>query len=324
MRQLFLFLCMTLCTCAPALGPAQEPDPETATPGRALEPRAAEPSEPRSPIPAQEPPTSSQPMAVEPEITPARERPPRVGGEEFKELEPGLTLGLGGMKTPSGVVEFKVLRVAPNGHQLDVLAQSPREKITGRTLLAYQKIHGVKAVLSGGFLKSFSPPIPLGMVKTNGQLQNRPIEKTDQLNGVFGIEGSRPRLVKFTDGISFDGWDDCIQAGPLLIDSGRIVIDETRLVLPATKELVFGRFIRSFVAIDRAGHVLLGLTGEISLPDLASVLARSPREGGLDCEAALNLTGHVNSGLVIDAGQTHEVFGDSYTRFPNVIAVRRR
>ncbi len=101
-----------------------------------------------------------------------------------------------------------------------------------------------------------------------------------------------------------------VESFPMLVRKGKVVDginDDGR------------RNRRSFVALDRSGRLLLGVSryASLTLTDLAAVLAGQP---ALDIDAALNLDGGASSGLGIRApGDALAI--DSFEAVPAVITV---
>ena len=143
-----------------------------------------------------------------------------------------------------------------------------------------------------------------------------------------GPDGARIRPFDPSAVPPSDGAVDCLQSGPLLVGPGGVVPgDRLRrsVGVDYTRDFVDGRHRRAFVALDRRGRVLLGVTGPLDLAGLADVLAVAADPGVLDVAAALNLTGAETAGLLVGTGEGDEVevwAGDpEAVRLPNAIAV---
>jgi hypothetical protein len=101
-----------------------------------------------------------------------------------------------------------------------------------------------------------------------------------------------------------------VQSVPMLVEDGAVVPG-----IPDNGE----RNRRTFVALDRRGMVLLGVsqTAAWTLTDLAAYLAAEPL---LDARAALNLDGGASSGLWLRADAA-ALLTNSLDRVPSVITV---
>ena len=262
-----------------------------------------------------------------PEVEPtASEVTLRNGGPlQFRQLEPGLELFQGNVTTIGGQsVSLDLVRVNTHQHPIKVVSSLHR-KSAGHTILAYQEQHNAKVVLSGGFLKSFHPALPLGLVKSGGTLLNRPIFESDLLNGLLIIRSPnrRPDIVPFQwSERRIAGWADALQSGPLLVRRGRAVIFDISWRLASERKLVEQYYTRAFIAIDQSGHFLLAITGKVSLPLLVDLLIRPASEGGLGCMDALNLSGGGSEGLVLKVGERDLALRTTDVRLPNAIVVQ--
>ena len=87
----------------------------------------------------------------------------------------------------------------------------------GYFLKDYRTLYGAKAVLSGGYIASFSPPMALGLVKSNGVIANE-FHKSWLTEGLFCSDVGR---VKIDDDVDKDEFRDCLQTGPLLLLRGQ-------------------------------------------------------------------------------------------------------
>ena len=89
----------------------------------------------------------------------------------------------------------------------------------GDTLIGFQSRYKAIAAISGGFVKSYYPPIPLGMVKHEGTVLNRGV-KTDLLTGILLAKGNKISIVPYSQDQCNSAWSECLQAGPLLASGG--------------------------------------------------------------------------------------------------------
>ena len=118
----------------------------------------------------------------------------------------------------------------------------------------------------------------------------------------FGGKATRVRLRRF-------GYDNAVVSYPTLIDfDGKVRAGGTG-----------ARSKRTFIGIDKAGRVLIGVTRErsFSLPELGEYLRELP---GLDAAYVLNLDGGVRSAIAASIGE-HGYEDDNGYELPLVIAV---
>ena len=249
-------------------------------------------------------------------------RPIEQGAElAFRRIGAGIeliddTVMLGGVPA-----RLTVARVSASMARLS-LATTEEPKDPGHTLLGYQNVQDARVVLSGGFLKSFYPPLASGFVKSDGRVLNRP-EDDPLLNGMLGIAGNRVAMLPFHGTGGTEAWVDVLQAGPLLVLAGQSALPARTADLGSSGPAFVGRrYTRAFIAVDSERRVLLGLVSDARLRDLVELLTRSLTVGGLACRAALNLSGHRSAGLLVDAEHVHVEVGNTELRLPNAIVVR--
>lgn len=250
--------------------------------------------------------TPAEPEEVQPEsLGEPLTRSPSIG-VIFRQVSSGLGAFDGTVEMAGQAVSLRVVRADPA--QLRVHIVSPRElKAQGRYLAEFLKIHGGQAAISGGFLKSFYPPVAVGYVRVDGRPLNRPVA-TDLLNGLLVIREGRARILRFPEGSvdragrieGDERWEDALQSGPVLLLDGESALPSQFSGADA-RELSGGSFRRAFVAIDSAGRTLFALTSEISLPDLVAFLASPQGQRNFGVESALNLSGHETAQLLCPA-----------------------
>jgi len=197
-------------------------------------------------------------------------------------------------------------------YSLEIVAEDPIA--SGHTVLEYQRLSKAHVALSGGFLKSYYPPLPQGLVKSNGRILNRPNDDPF-FSGLFCSRKGELIIEPYTGKEQTTPWDHCLQSGPLLVYEGRSALE----VRHYPRQHVYGAFNRAFVAIDQQGRTLLAVTGKATLlPSLMELLQRPAEHGGLECRAALNLSG-VSVGMVVDVAGRFLSAGDIEVYPPNAI-----
>lgn len=191
------------------------------------------------------------------------------------------------------------------------LERAPR----GFFLRDYLRISAAAAVLSGGYLASFSPPEPLGFIKSNEVVANSP-HNSWLTEGVFCSRVGQARIEQIRTSEDYATYRDCLQAGPLLLIDGKPPVNT-----PSVEAFGFGKLKGSkqeqaFVCTSADNQVVLGVTGKIDIPELVEFLGGDE----VGCVDALRLTGHATAGLTLGS----ETFGHDNYLFPSVIAVVAR
>ena len=238
----------------------------------------------------------------------------------FTETEPGLAIADATITVGSGSIPFHMVQASLRRFRLAVALPPANEQ--GDTLANFVTERNAVAALSGGFLKSFFPPIPLGLLKSRGKMVNRSTGG-DLLNGVLAIRGPVVNILQAANFVD-QSWDDCLQSGPLLISDRQPVLP-TRLntLIPSTRTLISNAYVRAFIALSAPDQVVFGLTGPITLSQLADVLRRDRASGGLEVLAALNLGGADSAGLVVSDRQSTKSFGNTYPELSDALVLVR-
>jgi hypothetical protein len=230
----------------------------------------------------------------------------------IQQLEPGLDFGVARLDGPEAAVKVSAVRVNLRNHRVGLAVAAYGEN--GKTLSEFQRLTAAKAALSGGFMTSFLPPIPLGFVKQNGVVINR-AASGDLLTGVLALKNGRPTIKPWS---RFEAaqWDGCLQSGPLLSEDGRSVLPTSTALQLSTRNLIDKLHVRAAVVLADDVFVML-VTEAVSLPALVSFVTREfgPRA------SALNLSGANSAGLVVAAGSRRETAGRGTLSLSNAIIV---
>jgi len=195
----------------------------------------------------------------------------------------------------------------------DKMQAAPERAARGFFLNDYRTSHNAEAVMSGGYIASFSPPTPLGLVKSDWTVVNPPHESwlTD---GYFCSEPGRAQIQRWIDLAAFR---DCLQAGPILLLQGEPPKDLGRSRRPGSyKKLENSVQEQAFICTVMPNELILGITDKINLPALVDFLSREE----MGCNDAIRLTGEQTAGLVL----SDKEFGHDDYLFPSVIAVMPR
>jgi hypothetical protein len=97
------------------------------------------------------------------------------------------------------------------------------EVASSMTLSDYYFSTGAIAAVSGGFIASFSPPVPLGAIFVDGRQVSR--ETSTWLGTGMFCDSKNKYYVGLYDSGKAHLFADCIQAGPLFIQGGNLRYD---------------------------------------------------------------------------------------------------
>lgn len=204
-----------------------------------------------------------------------------------------------------------------SSHSL-ALKNDSNSHLGGYNLSEYQKLTNSPLVLSGGYLSSWQPALPLGLVKVNGVQANRP-HLSWLVDGLFCTNGKEVIIDKYSSIEQTRNWLDCLQAGPLLIKDGKIII----AVNDKNEKLLRSKQEQAFIGYDDHNHCFLGVTSKMTLLNIIDFLRSSHENGGLGCTNAIRLSGHVTAGLILilPDGKVIEG-GNKKVLLPNAIFVK--
>ena len=194
----------------------------------------------------------------------------------------------------------------------------------GRTLRRFRELHDAMVVLSGGYVRSFDPPLPEGLVKSDGEVQNR-ATPDPILNGLLLFNNNGGVAIEmFRDDLTTDGeWPSILQTGPLLIYDGQSALpDITDPADSVRLRVIEQRYTRAFVCVDAEGRASFGITrNSTTLPNLVDLFLPSPSGENLGCSAAVALP---RGGLIVAQPSDSLTAGDVATRLPNALFVPRQ
>jgi len=196
------------------------------------------------------------------------------------------------------------------------LKSNPERLASGYSLQDYLRRYRALAVLSGGYIDSYSPPTPLGVVRSNGY-QVSPIHQSWLVDGFFCSKPGHAEITKVDMDPLRRTFSDCVQSGPVLLLGNKKINDSSREQLENYKKFANLPYERTFVCLKGDREALLGITGKIELPKLISALQQQPE---FSCTDAIGLTGGSSAGLRIG----NKLFGKDEFLYPSVIAVMAR
>jgi uncharacterized protein YigE (DUF2233 family) len=169
-------------------------------------------------------------------------------------------------------------------------------------------------IINGGFSASYSFPIPAGLLVINGKEIKKMNTDSSVQSGVFMASDKGWSIIhrsKYKSG----KYTNALQSGPLIIEpSGVVGIKE----IDVQKHKAYRR---SVLGIDKLGRLILIVTEEVNLYDLAQFLVQSDEIGGLGCTVALNLSGDVESSLIILDSKYYSEFGNTDVPIASAIAI---
>jgi len=171
------------------------------------------------------------------------------------------------------------------------------------------------AAINGGMSSSFSVPLPVGLLKVDGQTALRLNTRDAALTGVLCLQERRVRIVR-REAFRPTECTQALQAGPVLVESpgGAVRVGEVAMARTPVR--------RSAVAVDAHGTVFLVATEPTRLDALAEFLARDVAHGGLGAVTALNLSGSTDSGLLVRRRAGTASVGTPRSTIASAIVVR--
>jgi hypothetical protein len=255
----------------------------------------------------------------------AEAAPQQVGSYVHAEFAPpesvatGIAVIRGKVSTQFGSFSFVGLKIKADIHSVSVASALPGYGKGGygngeyggaQTLFALKDNSHAEAVLSGGFMTTFYPPVPLGFLKHSGSELNRPAS-SELLNGIVTSEGNRLEIRRFNN--PADCLAECLQAGPLLVSDKRVSLPEHY-----ADSGIEGDYRRALVATLPDGYFVLAIASGAKLRALATFLAAPVERGGMGCQDALNLSGSTSAGMLWENNSE----GDTKTPIASALAVR--
>ncbi|MEA2895473.1 MAG: hypothetical protein QOJ84_1088 [Bradyrhizobium sp.] len=229
------------------------------------------------------------------------------------------------------------IQIDPHAAQLRLVVPKDADS-GGSTLWDYLRDERASAVFTGGYLGSFSPATPIGLVRYKSKTINNLKPSDPVLTGLlcFGRQNddSAILIVGLPQASSVEEWNSCLQAGPLIIVDGKIQdelesLDE-RLkprVTEASEQrktgFTEGSIERALVLKNERGQIVLAVSSPASLFALRSLVTLKTAEGGFGAVSAIFLTGWQTAGLIVD-GKPPLMAGAASTLLPNAIALDLR
>lgn len=264
---------------------------------------------------------------------------PAVASDEaaWQPLEPGLELRrqrfqVAGLRNP---ITLQVLRADPAQVEIAVIdtystVSSRGVKYPSYSLRDLARATNALALINGGFGQSTYYPVPAGLVVQDGRQKSRLNSASRTQSGVFCMPETERRTASAASGSTETAAGppgkarivnkgdyrpglcrQALQSGPKIVEYD----GENGISRPARA------FERSVVCVDGAGRVLFIQTSRVSLFHLADILRAPEDAGGYGCQAALNLSGDVESGLLYTTGGKLQSVGEVDAPVASAIAV---
>lgn len=153
------------------------------------------------------------------------------------------------------------------------LAQAMREK-------------GCLAGVNGGY---FDPDYaPIGLLISDGKMI-APLQRARLITGVLAASPRKVQILRIREFSQQQKLDAAVQCGPFLVDQGRSIggLEKTRTAR------------RTFAAVGNVNRAALGFCSNVSLSELAKILATTRLADDFKIERALNLDGGSSSAFWI-------------------------
>lgn len=223
----------------------------------------------------------------------------------------------------SGPVTVRFDTVALAGHpvsvEVDLRSASPRifgvgpSATDGLSASRLVTREGMKVVLGSGFVSSYAPLVPIGLLKLEGR-EVSPLLRGGQ-SGIVGIPDDGSIVIRGIASADVEDLTAGLQVGPRLLESGE------NAILPSEPESRPAA-TRAFLSVCRDRTAFLGVTRRPAhLYHLAEWILETTRELGLDCPEAVNLSGAGAEVLLVRAEGLPAIEHGSYqTRQAALIA----
>ncbi len=224
-------------------------------------------------------------------------------------------------------VDVSSLRVATDRVSFRLVTPS-KSSAGGSSLVRFGYDERALAVFTGGFLDTFSPATPAGLVQQHNKIKNDLLDDDKVMKAVvcYSVDSINPAVIMtIAEFLAGKPKGDCIQTGPFLAKNGKQETNFDELE-KSLKNAPFARgsFQRAFVSVNTSDEIAIGIAAQISLFALREVLLKSVQEGGFGAVVAVALSGGTTAGLVIEDGNRRITAGTVKTLLPNAVVIRER
>ncbi len=165
---------------------------------------------------------------------------------------------------------------------------NPERGARGLFLDDYVSRYNAVAAISAGYVATFSPPTPLGQIKSDGVVIGT-AHSSWATEGTFCSDKGRASIEIAGDMLTKPDYRDCLQVGPMLLLNGAVPsgLQNSSGKGSDYDRMVNGQVTQAMVCTDLAGRVLLGLTAKsgVTLSELVAALKQAP----INCLNAVRL-----------------------------------
>jgi Phosphodiester glycosidase len=218
------------------------------------------------------------------------------------------------MRVPLARYDLRVLAASVPLYDTARQAQklNPERSASGYSLEDYLRRYRALAVLSGGYIDSYSPPTPLGLVRSNG-FQLSSVHRSWLVDGFYCAKPGHAEISPVDMDPLRRGFVDCVQAGPLLLLNGRPPDSKGREEPASYQKFVSMRLERTFICLTGRREAIIGISDKIEFPKLVTAL----QQPQFDCVDAIGLTGGSSGGLRFG----NRLVGKDEFLYPSVLGV---
>ena len=168
--------------------------------------------------------------------------------------------------------------------------------------------------ISGGFMSSLYPPLPIGFVKSSGVVTNRR-HKNESFNGVICIDEHNVVIEHIDKLEGLESWPDCLQSAPLVLKDRVKSFDNGWF----PERFSLDQHLRAFAAVDSSRQLILGIIESVSLDEMYDAILSVTLDEDVVIVDALNLSGGTSAGLGFKHRQDFFGYGYTYPYVANFI-----
>jgi hypothetical protein len=199
-------------------------------------------------------------------------------------------------------------------------------KANAASLIRFRHDEDALAAFTGGFLDTYSPATPAGLVQRRNTIQND-LQADPVMTAVvcFSADPIKPVAIMATqEFLPGETKGDCIQTGPFLAKNGQKETDFDALEKSLGSPFARGHFERAILMVNVLSQIVIGVSSPISLFPLRELLLKPAQKGGLGAIVAVGLSGTLTAGLVIEGKDKLITVGAVKTLLPNAVIIRER
>lgn len=207
----------------------------------------------------------------------------------------------------------------------------PKTSRDGSSLVRFRLDEGAVAAFTGGFLDTYAPATPAGLVRKGDKIYNQ-LDRTDAvMDAVICLTSDPHKPITITAVENYAearAAGDCIQTGPYLVKDKleKAKLEAVEAAVDPTLKFRFSTdpYQRSFLVLNARHEVIIGVAApRVSLFALREFLRAPEKDGGFDAVEAVAMSGTRTAGLVIESNPEITA-GSVQTLLPNAIVIERR